>query len=310
MTKDQCINANAKAQDLRRDGRLSAARDELRSCSNPSCPAIVRDDCTRRLDELDKAQPTIAFEVKDAFGADLSVVKVSVDGRPLTERLDGSALPVDIGQHVFVFEVAGQRPGIRTLVLTEGEKGRRERVIIGAATRLAPAPPTLGVRAPAPAGRDQAPSASTSLAAEPPLPPAPLIPQSSRAPATADHTVSSGAWSRGTLHTLALVSGGLGLVGLGVGTALGLDAGSKKSQYEQHQVNGRCIDEQCVTVSKEALTSAMASTIGFVAGGVLASAGVVLWLVAPARDVEGRTVAIAPMTGVQSGIGAGVSGSW
>ena len=48
MTKDQCIDANAKGQDLRHDGKLILARAAFVSCTNVKCPAIVRDDCTRR----------------------------------------------------------------------------------------------------------------------------------------------------------------------------------------------------------------------------------------------------------------------
>jgi hypothetical protein len=115
--------------------------------------------------------------------------------------------------------------------------------------------------------------------------------------------------SPGATPILAAVAGGLGLVGLGVGTAFGLDAMSHKSQYQQHQVDGRCIDEQCVTLSSEAVTSATASTIGFVAGGALMAGGLVLWLVAPGRGAEGPGIALAPVAGPQTA-GVGVSGSW
>ena len=83
LTKDQCIDANGKGQELRREGSFAAARLQLRQCATPSCPAMVRDDCTRRLDELESAQPTILFDVKDATGTDLIDVRVSVDGQPL-----------------------------------------------------------------------------------------------------------------------------------------------------------------------------------------------------------------------------------
>src|ERR1019366_931213 len=79
VTKEQCIDANGQAQELRREGKLAAAREQLRLCGNPKCPAMVRDDCAKRLDEVDKAQPTVAFTVKDATGADVTAVKVMVD---------------------------------------------------------------------------------------------------------------------------------------------------------------------------------------------------------------------------------------
>jgi hypothetical protein len=81
-TKAQCIEANTKGQDLRRDGKLSMARDQFRVCADPSCPTIVRVDCTKRLDELEGAQPTIIFDARDGSGHDLSAVAVTVDDRP------------------------------------------------------------------------------------------------------------------------------------------------------------------------------------------------------------------------------------
>jgi hypothetical protein len=81
-TKVQCVDANAKGQDLRRDGELSGARAQFRACAVSACPALVRDDCNRRLDEVERAQPTIVFDTKDAAGRDLSAVKVLVDGAP------------------------------------------------------------------------------------------------------------------------------------------------------------------------------------------------------------------------------------
>jgi hypothetical protein len=131
MTKDECIEANAKGQDLRHDGKLSAAREQLRACATSSCPALVRYDCTRRLDELDQIQPTIVFVAKDASGRDVTGVTVTVDGRPLTDKLDGTELPVDPGEHVFTFTAPAQPPVSKTLVLAVGEKDRREVVVVG-----------------------------------------------------------------------------------------------------------------------------------------------------------------------------------
>ena len=38
----KCVEANAHAQDLRRDEKLAAARAELMTCGNPECPQLVR----------------------------------------------------------------------------------------------------------------------------------------------------------------------------------------------------------------------------------------------------------------------------
>lgn len=137
VTKAQCVTANSTAQDLRRDRKLGEAREQLQICSDPKCPDIVRADCTKRLDELEGAQPTIVFDAKDGNGADLTVVKVSVDNKPLVDKLDGSALRIDPGEHTFTFEVAGQPPVTEHLVLKEGDKERHEKVVIGTPTAAA-----------------------------------------------------------------------------------------------------------------------------------------------------------------------------
>ena len=105
-TTEECIDANAKAQALRRAGNLRHARENLLLCASASCPKMVRDDCTQRMDEVDRLTPTIVFQAKDAQGHDLSDVKVEVDGAPFTDRLVGTPLQVDVGEHTFSFSMA------------------------------------------------------------------------------------------------------------------------------------------------------------------------------------------------------------
>jgi hypothetical protein len=133
VTKAQCIDANAKGQDLRRNAHISAAREQFRACADPACPALVRDDCAKRLDEADRAQPTVVFDAKDGSGHDLSAVKVTVDGRPLVDKLDGTAVQVDPGEHEFTFTTAGEAPVTEKLVIKESAKERHESLTIGAA---------------------------------------------------------------------------------------------------------------------------------------------------------------------------------
>ncbi len=232
-TKEQCADADVKAQDLRRDGKLSAAREKLRICAAQSCPPIVRDDCTKRLDDLEKAQPTIIFEAKDGAGNDLSTVKVTVDGLPFTDRLAGAPLPVDPGEHTFTFEVAGQPTLQKKIVVRENEQGRRESVVLGAASAQSPAAPP--------------------------------------------ETPSPGP---GAQKILAVVAGGIGVVGLGVGSAFGLIAMSKKNDA-QNACPDLCKDPSGVSAWSDAKSAGNVSTVAFIVGGVAVAAGAVLWLTAP-----------------------------
>jgi len=128
--KPECVAANESGQDLRRAGKLREAREKFASCVVTSCPPAVRDDCAERLREIEKASASVVFEVKDARGNDLSTVNVTVDGQPLTTKLDGSALDVDLGEHTFRFEGEGKFLEEK-LVIREGEKNRRERIVLG-----------------------------------------------------------------------------------------------------------------------------------------------------------------------------------
>jgi hypothetical protein len=281
VTKDQCVGANAKAQDLRREGKLSAAREQLLMCAAQSCPEIVRDDCTKRLDDLERAQPTVAFEVKDAAGLDVTAVRVSVDGRELADRLVGTALPVDIGEHVFTFEVSGQAPVSRTLVITEGEKGRRERIVIGGASAPPPAP------APSP-GPAELPSAAppASVPALPAPPPARL---------TSRGAAVGGAM--GTQRILGLVGAGAGVVGVALGSVFGLMTISEKNQgLADCRSSGACNNHaQAVSDRSSELTDGAISTAAFVAGGVFLAGGAALFFTArPSSERAAAAILVVP----------------
>jgi hypothetical protein len=268
VTKDQCIDANGRAQHLRTEGKLGEAREQLRTCSNPKCPVIVRSDCTKRLDDLETAQPTIAFEAKDGAGADVVAVKVTVDGNPLADRLDGTPLPVDPGQHVFTFETAGQPVVTRTIVLTEGEKGRRERIVLGPVAGPAPVP------APAPP-----------------------------APGPTEPAPGSPAGGMGTQRILGLTAGGVAVAGLVVGGVFGLMTLSEKSQ-QQSVCGGPCSaasHAQALSDHSSGMTDSTISTVGFIAGGALLVGGAVLFFTASPAPQQ-------PATGVRFTPGVGPGG--
>ncbi len=110
--------------------KLGAARSRVRVCIAQSCPVPVREDCTGLLHEIDSLMPSLVFEAKDAKGGALRAVKVSVDGSPLAERLDGTALNVDPGEHTFRFEAEGAPHIEKKLVIRESEKDRHEIVVL------------------------------------------------------------------------------------------------------------------------------------------------------------------------------------
>jgi hypothetical protein len=259
VTKAQCIDANVRGQDLRRDGKLSAAREAFRLCADASCPALVRDDCTKRLDDVEKAQPTIIFEARDGAGNDLSAVKVTVDGLPVAERLAGSPLPIDPGEHAFTFEAAGQPTLHKKLVIRESEKDRRERI-------------TLGVT------DTGLPQAAAPPAIQPPV-------------ATPSPRTSSG---RRTQKLLGIVAAGVGVAGLGVGGVFGLIAISRKNDAQSACPGSQCANQDGSNKWSNAASAGTISTIGFIVGGVGIAGAAMLWLSAPSSSGASAQVAFGP----------------
>ncbi len=121
--------------------------------------------------------------------------------------------------------------------------------------------------------------------------------------------------SRSSRKTLAYAVGGVGVVGLGVGTVFGLMASSKKSESNDMghcDANSVC-DPIGKTARNAALTDASVSTVAFIVGGLAVAAGVVLYVTAPTdAKAENKTVGHIE-AGVQAGPGSGMftlKGTW
>ena len=127
--RQQCADSYEKAQYLQRDGKLTEARAQLLVCTREACPAFVRTECAKWLGDVDASQPTVIFAVRDADGRDLSDVRVEVDGVLLTEKVGGSALPVDPGEHTFrLTRSASSAPIEQRVIVRSTEKNRIVRV--------------------------------------------------------------------------------------------------------------------------------------------------------------------------------------
>jgi hypothetical protein len=128
---EACIAAHVEAQRLRRDSKLRAAKAALVRCSDPACPHVIAEECTRLFDDTTKAIPTLVFSAQDEAGHDVADSRVTEDGAPVVSRLDGKEIEVDPGEHHYVFERGGVAPVVRTIVVKEGERLRRVTVKLG-----------------------------------------------------------------------------------------------------------------------------------------------------------------------------------
>jgi hypothetical protein len=146
--RDSCIAAAEAAQDLRRAGKLTEARERLLTCSRPSCPVIIHQDCTTWMGQVLAMLPSVVLGARDAGGHDLTAVRVSIDGVVTKDALDGKPTDIDPGPHVFRFEAAGLRRIEQTVVVRAGEQNRIVNVTLPAAgTPATPEAPSRGVPA-------------------------------------------------------------------------------------------------------------------------------------------------------------------
>jgi hypothetical protein len=141
--KQVCSDAYQQAQKLREAHKLVTAREQMKVCARAECPGFIAKDCADWLKDVEPRIPSVVLTGKNAAGADVTDVKVSIDGAPLVSKLDGLAVDVDPGAHTFAFEAADGRAEQRVLV-PEGTKAQRVAVTFGAGG----APGTVAMVAP------------------------------------------------------------------------------------------------------------------------------------------------------------------
>jgi hypothetical protein len=193
---EACIDAHTNAQELRAQKRLNDAKADLGRCVATQCPAPIRRDCAELLEQVESEIPTVVFYVRDASGADVLGVKVDVDGKRVSDRLDGSAIPLDPGTRLVRFVLPDGKKLEKKVLLREGEHLREVGITLEPAAA-----------APKPA----------SAAHPPPSPPA-TAPPGQAAPAHAD--------------PMPWVFAGIGVVGLASFSFFSLSGRSKQNDLE------------------------------------------------------------------------------
>ncbi len=257
-----CSDAYTRAQVLRNEHKLVQARDALRVCAQVTCKDFIVKDCTTWLDQVEASLPSVVPVATDEGGNDVMNVRVSMDGTPLVEHLDGGSIPVNPGAHTFTFETAAGVRVDKQVVVSEGERNKRVVVQLSKGSGAAPTPPI-----------------TTAPPAAPVTSSAPLTPTASSASSGADQS-SSVPWK-----PIGIGVGAVGVVGLAIGAGFGVDASSKKSAAGCDS-NSHCPSAQAASTLRGAKSSADLSTVFFVAGGLLAAGGVTLWVLAPSSPVQ------------------------
>lgn len=239
------------------ESALLSARASLLTCMRSNCKDWMVADCSKWLTEVEARIPTVVFSARNTAGRDLSAVQVQKDsGEALATRLDGRAIELEPGEHLFVFVAEdGTRVEKRALV-REGEKAQSIVATFEAsAEELAKA-------------RGQ----TTPVGPSGPVDKPPIETQPS------------------TLRYVGYGAAGIGVVGLGIGAIFGITAINKKNAADCDD-SGSCSNFAAVGDAKSAATVA---TVGFIAGAALLAGGVALVLFAPTSSVrvEARAAAL------------------
>jgi hypothetical protein len=201
-------------------------------------------------------EPKLSYiTVSAGPGVDTSAILVKRNGLELDRSKLGAAEPIDAGPIALEITAPGKKPVTTKLVVSPGESAKYEI-------------PQLESNAPAPA---PAPAPARATFPEP--------------------ETEHGTWQKPTGLALA----GAGVVGVAIGSVLGLSA---KSTYDGAFDSGACgkATKQCSADGQskvdDAHSKATVATIVFVAGVALAAGGAVLYLTAPSAK---RRVGLAPV---------------
>jgi hypothetical protein len=276
-----CTNASSQGQILRDAHKLVEARNQFLICARQVCPSVVRKDCTTWLEQAQATVPTIVPIATDDAGNSLPGVKVLIDGNVLVEKNDGRAVEVNPGTYTFTFVAPDGTKVDRQVVVAEGEKDKR---VVAAVVKpvaapgpqaAAPPPITVNVTTPSPATSGPPPAESAPQ------------PEASHSP-----------W-----RTVGIVTAGVGVVGVVLGSVFGVEASSKKGSANCNS-NSVCPNGTDLSTLQSAQSAGNLSTVFFIAGGVLAAGGIMTWALAPSGSVR-----VAPSVGAGGG-GVTMRGMW
>jgi serine/threonine-protein kinase len=179
------------------------------------------------------------------------------DGAPVGAAQWGTAVPVDPGEHVIVAVAPGKQRWEGKVVTPDqaGASTITVPALADAATSAAP-PPATG-----------APPAVASTNSGTPDAPPELSPAS----------------GMGTQRILALVAGGVGVVGVGVGSVFGILTKSKLDQSNSQGCNASTnhCNQTGASLRSDAQSDGTISTVSFIVGAVALAGGAALWFTAP-----------------------------
>jgi hypothetical protein len=251
---------------LERNGQTASAwarfRDasELAAARKDRRQTVADERATKLFSRLSKLQIDVDL------GNEQDHLKIERDGVLVSPGLWSTATPVDPGRHTITASAPGRKSWTGSVLVTGDASTATVRVPLLERTESAPVTPKAGsAPAPAPVGKDS--------------------------------TAPSRSWLGN--HWPALAVAGVGLVGIGLGTAFGLSSKKHHDDAQPYCDGQACSDPRGVTLKEQAIRDGNVSTVAFIVGGVgLATAGVLL-VTLPHRPDEERAhtaIVIGPST--------------
>ncbi|AUX48718.1 hypothetical protein SOCE26_102590 [Sorangium cellulosum] len=277
------------AECYEKTGRTASAWATFRQAMSESRAAGQTERARKaqaRATQLEPSLPKLKVEV--AAEDKVEGLSVRVAGKAVDSALLGIAIPVDPGDIAIEASAPGHESWTTTVKVRGGAE---ETVTVPPLKRTASPPPALteapptGAAAPPPAGAEERPG------------PAP----------GSDKPAGSG---MNPLRVAGLVAGGVGVVGIGLGSFFGVKAITKNSDAEVYCPRGdTCDDRRGVTLTEEAKSAATVSNIAIGVGAAALAGGVVLYIVGTRAPSQESRVQVAPLLDARN-VGLRVGGTF
>ncbi|HMA94514.1 MAG TPA: tetratricopeptide repeat protein, partial [Polyangiaceae bacterium] len=241
-----------------KEGKLASAWAEYRDAIAAARKDARTDRVTFATERANALEPLLSRLVIDVpANVRVASLQLNLDGKPLGEASWGTPIPLDPGVHRITAVAPTKKAWDTEIEL--GKKADRKQITVPPLSDL----PPQNAAASAPEGR--------------PSPEQNHVPQTSASTAADERRE----WQR----PMGYVVGGLGIVGLGLGTVFLLQRGSKVSDRDAVCPSGlHCTEaeaRQIEDLTQDARKASRLSAVGFAVGGIALVGGAVLVLTAP-----------------------------
>lgn len=119
----ECMTAASKGQELRDEGKLTDAKALFQRCAEASCPAPIPGYCSEWLADVNKKMPSVVFRAVDENGRDVTDATAQIDDKR-SVAVDGRPVEIDPGKHTLRITRGGSKPFEDAIVVAQGEKDR------------------------------------------------------------------------------------------------------------------------------------------------------------------------------------------